>query len=195
MKTLHCLPLLFAGFLFGFSADADELITLKTRPEVTQSMLLWEPHASFGGGSRKLGSYSWLTVGALYPQAMSLAPWATGVGAIVLLSGRYHVTPRAPDAPPGGPGGSGLSGLDLGSLKSSVLLVHHTKDACSATPFAQAEALSARIPMIRANGSDEASSGPPCGLGTNHWFVGMEKAVGEEVVKWLSGKSWQRAVP
>ena len=72
MKTLHCLPLLFAGFLFGFSADAEELITLKTRPEVTQSMLLWD---------------------------------------------------------------------------------------------------------------------------TNHWFVGMEKAVGEEVVKWLSGKSWQRAVP
>jgi pimeloyl-ACP methyl ester carboxylesterase len=274
MKTLHCLPLLFAGFLFGFSADADELITLKTRPEVTQSMLLWEPYSPspdivivlFPGGAGNVGlglkdgraeaarPYLFSRQRELFAQpqfavavidtpsdqkgmeeefrqsanhfadmeavarelrgrfpkarivlmAHSRGTVSAGyvaralgdrVGAIVLFSGRYHVTPRAPDAPPGGPGGSGLSGLDLGSLKSSVLLVHHAKDACPATPFAQAEALSARIPTIRANGSDEASSGPPCGLGTNHWFVGMEKAVGEEVVKWLSGKSWQRAVP
>ena len=114
------------------------------------------------------------------------------VGATVLFSGRYHPTPRPSDAPPEAPGGSGLSELDLGAFKNPVLLVHHSKDACTATPFAQANQLSGRIPIIKVDGVEEMTSGPPCGSGTNHWFVGLEKVTVEEVVKWLTGKTWQR---
>jgi predicted alpha/beta-hydrolase family hydrolase len=114
------------------------------------------------------------------------------VAATVLFSGRYHPTPRAADAPPEAPGGSGLSALDLGALKNPVLLVHHSKDACGATPFAQANQLSARVPLIKVDGIDEKPSETPCASGTNHWLAGLEKAAGEEVVKWLTGKSWLR---
>jgi predicted esterase len=77
------------------------------------------------------------------------------ISAIVLMSGRYHVTPRAPQAKADSSGGPGLSEIDLGSLKGRVLLVHHAKDACPGTPFSQAEQLSARLPMIKVKGSDE----------------------------------------
>jgi hypothetical protein len=108
MKTMRWFAYLFAGLAIGFSVNADELISIKTRPDVTQ------------------------------------------------------------------------------------LLVHHSKDACPATPFAQADQLSGRVPLIKVDGVDEKTSGPPCNSGTNHWFAGLEKTTGEEVVKWLTGKSWQR---
>lgn len=73
-----------------------------------------------------------------------------------------------------------------------MLLVHHAKDACGGTPFAEAEKQSGRVPLIKVNGVDEKTSGPPCNSGTNHWFAGLEKIVGDEVVKWLTGKPWQR---
>lgn len=271
MKTPHCIPLLVAGILASFAAVADEIITVKTRPEVTQSMLLWEPYTQtpdvvivlFPGGPGNVAleikdgqatatrpyvfsrqreilaqpqfavvvidapsdkkdmdqefrlSTKHLTdievaireVRTRFPKARLVimghsrgtvsagyAARALGeqVSAVVLLSGVYQATPPGP---PGQPYRPGLSELNLGSLKSPVLIVHHAKDACPATPLAAAEKSSEQLPMIKVNGSVEASSGPPCGPGTNHWFVGMEKVTGEQVVNWLTGKSWQRAVP
>jgi hypothetical protein len=271
MKTLHSLPLLFAGLLVGFAAVADEIITLKTRPEVTQSMLLWEPYSQtpdvvivlFPGGpgnvaleikdgratatrpyvfsrqreilaqpqfavvvidapsdQKDMGqefrlSAKHLTdievaireVRSRFPKARLVimghsrgtvsagyASRALGdqVSAVVLLSGVYRATKLDPLIPSSGPG---LSELDLGSLKVPTLIVHNTKDACPAAPFKPAEEVSGKLSMITVNGSDEANIGSPCGPGTNHWFVGMEKATGDEVVKWLIGKSWNRTVP
>ena len=270
MKTMRTIGTMLAGLAFGFSANADELISIKTRPDVTQSMLLWEPHPPrpeivivlFPGGSGNVGlglkdgraeaerpylfsrqrellaqpqfavavvdtpsdrkgmseefrqSASHVTdmehtvadLRRRFPDARLvlmghsrgtvsagyISRALEGVSATVLFSGRYHPTPRASDAPPEAPGGSGLSGLDLGAFKGRMLLVHHAKDACTATPYAQAEQLSGRVPLIKVDGVDEKQSGTPCTSGTNHWFVGLEKATGEEVVKWLTGKSWQR---
>lgn len=271
MKTLHSIPLLVAGILASFAVVADQIITVKTRPEVTQSIFLWEPYTQtpdvvivlFPGGSGNVAlevkdgraeatrpyvfsrqretlaqpqfavvvidapsdqkdmdqefrrSAKHLTdidvvvreVRNLFPKARlvvmghSRGTVSAGyvsralgeqVSAVVLLSGLYQATPPGP---PGQPFGPGLSELNLGSLKSPVLIVHHAQDACPPTPLAAAEKASEKLPMIKVSGSVEASSGPPCGPGTNHWFVGMEKATGEQVVNWLTGKSWQRAVP
>lgn len=271
MKTIISILLLLAGFLSGFAAVADELITLKTRPEVTQSMLLLEPYSKtpnivivlFPGGAgnvaleikegRATAANPYLfsrqrdilaqpdfavviidvpsdrkvmdqefrrsamhlndievairEVKTRFPTArLVLMGHSSGtvsagyvsralgdqVSAVVLLAGVYLATPPGP---PGQPFGPGLSELDLGSLKSPVLIVHHTQDACRLTPLAAAEKSAGQLPMIKVNGSVEASSGPPCLPGTNHWFVGTEKATGEQVVNWLTGKSWQRAVP
>lgn len=257
----------------GFPAVADELITLKPRPDVTQSVLLWEPHSLApdivvllfpgGAGNVRLGlkdgqaeaafphifsrqrevlakpqfavavidapsdqndmdeefrlSAKHLTdaeavvreIRNRFPKARlvvmghSRGTVSAGyvartlgdqVSAVVLLSGRYQ---RFPPAQPGGPGRAGLSEVDLGSLKSPVLLVHHAKDACPPTQLSSTTELAVRLPMITVNGNDEASTGPgpACGPGTNHWFVGLEKVAGEEVIKWLSGKAWARTVP
>jgi len=258
---------------FGLPAVADELITLKPRPDATQSILLWEPHSQVpdivfllfpgGPGNVRLGLKDGLAEAASphifsrqrevlakpqfavavidapsdqkdmdedfrmsakhltdaeavvreirnrFPKARlvvighSRGTVSAGyvsrtlgdqVSAVVLLSGRYQ---RLPATQPGGPARPGLSELDLGSLKSPVLLVHHAKDACPPTQLASTADLAVRLPMITVNGNDEASTGPgpACGPGTNHWFVGLEKVTGEEVIKWLSGKEWVRSVP
>ena len=275
MKISYSLLLLLAGFSAGFPAAADELITLKTRPEVTQSVLLWEPYSPqpeivillFPGGPGNVGlglkdgraeatrrylfgsqresfARPKITVVVIdapsdygdmdepfrrsekhladvaavvreirsrFPKArLVLMAHSRGtvsagfaaralqdqVGAVVLVSGRYHVTERAANAPPGNPGGPGLSDLDLGSLKSPVLLVHHARDACSATPPAMAERLAARLPLIKvATGVDETNPDRFCFPGSNHWLSEREKETIEEIVNWLSGKSWQRVVP
>jgi pimeloyl-ACP methyl ester carboxylesterase len=271
MKTMRWVACLLAGLATGFPAHADELISINTRPAVTQSMLLWEPYPPnpeivivlFPGGpgnvglglkdgraeaarpylfsrQRELFSQPQFAVAIIdtpsdrkgmseefrqsadhvidmqhtvtelqrrFPNArLVLMGHSRGtvsagyisraledkVSATVLFSGRYHPTPRAADAPADAPGGTGLSGLDLGALKGSVLLVHHSRDACAATPFAEADRLSGRVPLIKVDGVDEKPSERSCFAGTNHWLVGHEKAAAEEVVKWLTGKSWQR---
>ena len=271
MNTLHSTLLLLVGILSGFAAKADELITLKTRPDVTQSMLLLEPYSAtphvvimlFPGGSgnvalevkdgRAIAANPYLfsrqrdilaqpnfavvvidvpsdrkvvdqefrrsamhltdiemsvrEVRTRFPTARLVlmghssgtvsagyASRALGeqVSAVVLLSGVYQATLPGP---PGQPFGPGLSELDLSSLKSPVLIVHHAQDACRLTPMAAAEKASGQLPMLRVNGGVEASSGPPCLPGTNHWFIGMEKATGEQVANWMNRKEWQRAVP
>src|SRR4030095_4820091 len=63
MKTPPWDTYLFCGLAIGFSASADELIRFKTRPDVTQSMLLWEPYPPrpelvivfFPGGAGNVG--------------------------------------------------------------------------------------------------------------------------------------------
>ena len=114
------------------------------------------------------------------------------IGALVLLSGVYRASKLDPLIPSSGPG---LSELDLDSLKVSTLITHNTKDACPAAPFKAAEELSGKVATIWVTGGDEANTGSPCGPGTNHWFVGMERVVGAEVSNWLLGKAWNHTVP
>jgi pimeloyl-ACP methyl ester carboxylesterase len=271
MKTLHSLGLLLAGLISAFPTIADELISLRTRAEVTQSVLLWEPHPPspdtvillIPGGSGNIGLalvdgraqaarphiFSRVREAIIRPQfaivvvdapsdqkdmdqefrmstkhatdmtavvheirdrfprarlvimghsrgsvSAGYVSRALGdqVNAVVLFSGLYQATQRSPQIPSPGPG---LSDLDLRSLRSPVLIVHHAKDACPAAPFAPAQKLSAGLPMITVNGNDETSPASPCGPGSNHLFMGMEKLVAEEVVKWLAGTEWQRTVP
>ncbi len=270
-RPIGILILSLASFFVALPSFADELITLATRPGVTQSLLLWEPHSPtpdtvvllLPGGSGNVGlgmkdgraeaakPYIFsrqrevlsqpqfaivvvdapsdvkdmsqefrlsdrhsvdmdavaLEIRARFPNSKivvlghSRGTVSAGyisrrmgekTGALVLFSGVYRATKLDPQIPSSGPG---LSELDFGSLKAPTLIVHNTKDACPAAPFEPAEELSGRLAMIAVNGSVEANTGSPCGPGTNHWFVGMERVAGDEAVKWLLGKSWNRTVP
>lgn len=63
LRQLRVSMIAVISFLFAPFAFADEVITLKTRPGVSQSLLLWEPHASnpetvillIPGGSGNIG--------------------------------------------------------------------------------------------------------------------------------------------
>lgn len=271
MTTSRSLGLLLAGLVFAFPTMADELISLRTRAEITQSVLLWEPHPLapetvlllFPGSGGNIGLalvdgraeaakpylFSRVREAILRPQFAIVVVDAPSdhkdmdqefrmstthatdmavvvreirdrfpkarlvimghsrgsvsagyisralgdqVSAVVLFSGLYQATQRSPQIPSPG---LGLSELNLGSLRSPVLIVHHAKDACPAAPFAPAQKLSVSLPMITVNGNDETSPASPCGPGSNHLFIGFEKLVAEEVVKWLAGTEWQRTVP
>ena len=270
-RLTRILPILLASFFVAVPSIADELITIRTRPDVTQSLLLWEPHPTnpdtvillFPGGPGNIGlamkdgraeaarPYIFslqrevlsqqkfavvvidapsdtkemsqefrlserhatdmeavaLEIKTRFPNskivvlAHSRGTVSAGyfsrrvgekVGALVLFSGVYRATKLDPLIPSSGPG---LSELDLGALKVPVLIVHNTKDACPAAPFKSAEDVAGKLSMIAVNSADEANKGSPCGPRTNHWFAGMEKETGDEVVKWLVGKSWNRTVP
>ncbi|HBO39154.1 MAG TPA: hypothetical protein DD638_10895 [Pasteurellaceae bacterium] len=110
------------------------------------------------------------------------------IDATVLLAARYQNDPRPADAPPEAPGGTGLSEIDFSHFKKPVLLVHHLKDACGSTPFADAEQQSKYADLIKIEGNDQDISLGTCATGTNHWFVGQEELVGEKVIEWLASK-------
>lgn len=112
------------------------------------------------------------------------------VSSAILFSGLYQASPsNAPTAL----AGPGLSRVNWASHEVPLLLVHHVRDSCLVAPFAAAAAT--HIQMIAVDGAVEADSESPCGPSTNHWFAGMENAVGQEVINWLSGKSWKRSLP
>ena len=270
-RPLGILILSLASFFVALPSFADELITLATRPGVTQLLLLWEPHSQTpdtvvlllpgGPGNVGLGMKDGqaeaarpyifsrqrevflqpqfavvvvdapsdvkdmsqefriserhsddmaavlLEIRTRFPNAKivvlghSRGTVSAGytsrrmgekIGALVLFSGVYLASKIDPLISSSGPG---LSEVDLGSLKAPTLIIHNTKDACPAAPFKAAEELSRRPAMIAVTGSDEANISSPCGPGTNHWFVGMERVVGGEVVNWLLGKAWNHTVP
>lgn len=260
-----------ASLVFASSACADELITLKTRPGVTQSVLLWEPHGPtpntvillIPGGSGNISlavkdgraqaqrphlfsnqreallqeQFAVAVIDApsdqeemtqdfrmsaqhatdmqaavheirtRFPKARlvlmghsrgtvsvgHIAPKVSNqINAIVLLSGLYQAGQASAHVSSGGPG---LSKIDLPALKVPILLVHHADDACPIAPMAATADVSKRLPMITVTGGTTVDGGPLCGPGGGHWFAGMEKAVGQEVLNWLSGKAWKPALP
>ena len=260
-----------AALVFASWACADELVTLKTRPGATQSVLFWEPHGPspetvillVPGGPGNIGlklkegraqtegvhlfshqreallqgqfavavidapsdqkdmtqdfrmSAKHVTdmqavlreIRSRFPKArLVLVGHSRGtvsvgtisqnfddqVGAIVLLSGLYQASQPSAQITSGGPG---LSKIDLPSLRIPVLLVHHAHDACPIAPFAATATVSTRLPMITVDGAATGDSDLLCGPGSTHWFAGMERAVGQEVLNWLSGKAWKPAVP
>lgn len=260
-----------AALLFTSPARSDELITLQTRPGVSQSVLLWEPHAAhpetvillFPGGPGNIGltskdGLSYATAPHLFSQqrdALLQEPYAVAVldapsdvddmtqdfrmsaqhavdvqavvrelqsrfpksrlvlvahsrgtvsvghvalglptpaSAIVLLSGLYQASQPGPQVPSAGPG---LSKVDFAALKAPLLVVHHAQDACPVAPFAATTTVAKQFPMITVHDSGKESKEPSCGPGGGHWFAGNEKAVGQEVLNWLSGKAWKAALP
>lgn len=113
------------------------------------------------------------------------------VDATVLLSARYKFAERPIDAPQEAPGGSGLSNLDFNELSNPTLLVHHLNDGCPSTLYTDAKESAQSIPLVTINGVvDDAPKMPGefalCSSGTNHWFAGQEKLVGEKIIEWLS---------
>ena len=112
------------------------------------------------------------------------------VSSAILFSGLYQASPsNAPSAL----AGPGLSKVNWASHGVPLLLVHHKRDSCLVAPFAAAAAT--KIQMIAVDGAVDADGESPCGPSTNHWFAGMESAMGQEVINWLSGNSWKRSMP
>ncbi|WP_189346916.1 alpha/beta hydrolase [Undibacterium macrobrachii] len=268
---LRQLQIVFAviSFLFTPFALADQLITVKSRPNVSQSLLLWEPHTAnpetvillIPGGSGNIGlslkdgqakaerphlflgqrevllqkkmavmvmnapsdqedltqnirmssnhvadmqiavkeiqrrfPKSRLVIMAHSRGTISAAYLAQSLGdqvsALVLLSGLYQAYLPGPNMPSSGPG---LSKLDLSSLKMPMLLVHHAKDACPVSPVSDFSPIT--IPKILVSGIEITDKVHPCGPGSNHWFAGKENDVAQEIINWISGKSWKSSLP
>ncbi|WP_295752420.1 alpha/beta fold hydrolase [Undibacterium sp.] len=268
-RQLSAMLAVAIALLFAPLAYADELVSLKTRPGVTQTILLWEPHQSnpetvillIPGGPGNIGlglkdgrveaqapylfsdqrkalmqdGFAVAVIDApsdqtnmsqeyrassnhavdlkavmreilrRFPKArLVLMAHSRGtvsagyilqnmpdqVSAAVLFSGLHQASPPNTPTALAGPG---LSKINWASQKVPVLLVHHIKDACWVAPFAAAAAT--HIPMIAVNGAANKDDESPCGPDTNHWFTGIESAVGQEAINWLSGKPWKSSLP
>ena len=89
--------------------------------------------------------------------------------------------------------GPGLSAFDFGSIKVPVLLVHHRDDGCRQTPYAPAQRLSSRFPLITVAGGDPPQS-EPCEPFSNHGFLGREAQVVDAISAWMLGKPFPRDI-
>jgi len=91
-------------------------------------------------------------------------------------------------------GGAGLAGFDDRSIRTPLLLVHHVDDACPVTPYAAAQALSSRYPLISVHGGDPPRS-DACEPFSAHGYVGVEAATVSAISHWMLGLDYPRQVP
>lgn len=80
--------------------------------------------------------------------------------------------------------GPGLSGFDFSSIPVPVLFVHHVEDGCVATPYASAQRMADRYPVISVAGGPPAHSGP-CEGSSAHGFLGKEAETVGAIVRWM----------
>jgi predicted alpha/beta-hydrolase family hydrolase len=96
-----------------------------------------------------------------------------------------------------GPGskepGPELSRFDFASIKIPLLFVHHVSDQCAATPYADAQRLSDKYPLISVLGGLAPKSGP-CDPFSQHGYYGKESETVEEIVNWMLKKPFQSVV-
>ena len=89
--------------------------------------------------------------------------------------------------------GPGLSGFDFGSIKVPALFVHHRDDGCRQTPYAPAQRLSNRFPLISVAGGDPPQS-EPCEALSYHGFLGREAQVVDAISAWVLGKPFPKEI-
>lgn len=87
----------------------------------------------------------------------------------------------------------GLSRFDFATIKVPLLFVHHASDQCEFTPYADAQRLSGRYPLISVIGGDTPKSGP-CDPYAQHGFYGKESETVEEMVNWMLKKPYRELV-
>ena len=88
--------------------------------------------------------------------------------------------------------GPGLSGFDYAQIKAPVLLMHHTEDSCTYTPYRDARSIAQaqRYPLISVTGGKPASS-DPCEAFSAHGFLGKEPETVEAMVNWMLKKPYR----
>ena len=88
-----------------------------------------------------------------------------------------------------------LVGFNWAAIKVPVLLVHHFDDACSATPYQEAERLSKRsaFPLITVKGGKPNQSGV-CEPLSAHGFYGMESQTVDAIAAWMLGKPFAKDI-
>ncbi len=81
-----------------------------------------------------------------------------------------------------------------------VLVVHHQKDGCWASPFVAATGLpralsgSAKVDFVEVSGGDPPRS-EPCEALAAHGFLGREREVVDVIADWIAGKPVPKEVP
>jgi hypothetical protein len=74
-----------------------------------------------------------------------------------------------------------------------VLLVHHREDACSSCPYAEAERLAGRFPLVSVRGGKPPESGP-CDPFAAHGYFGKEAETVDAIAAWMLGKPFSREI-
>jgi pimeloyl-ACP methyl ester carboxylesterase len=92
-----------------------------------------------------------------------------------------------------GESGPGLSRFDFGTVKVSVLFVHHVSDQCTLTPYGDAARLADKYPLISVFGGRAPESGP-CDPFSAHGYFGKESETVEEIINWMLKKPFREEV-
>ena len=87
--------------------------------------------------------------------------------------------------------GDGLSKYDWNKIKIPLLLIHHRKDDCYATPYQGSEEVAKRVPrfellVIDPPGSKAAGG---CTYESTHNLLGQEAVVADAIVRWAEKQS------
>lgn len=90
--------------------------------------------------------------------------------------------------------GPALSGFDFDTIRTPVLLVHHRQDGCHASPYAGAQRLASRYPLVSVDGGDPPQTGP-CEPLNAHGYSGRDAQVGAAIRAWMMGRDFPREIP
>jgi len=90
--------------------------------------------------------------------------------------------------------GVALSSFDFETIRVPVLLVHHRQDACGTSPYAGAERLAKRYPLISVSGGDPPL-GNACEPQSPHGYFGLDAQVTQAIRAWLLGQAFAHEVP
>jgi pimeloyl-ACP methyl ester carboxylesterase len=86
-----------------------------------------------------------------------------------------------------------LSDFDFARIQAPLLIVHHVDDRCVATPYSAAEKLAGRHPLIVVSGGEPVRDNG-CGPLGPHGFLGREEAVAAEIMNWMHGRPYRKAI-
>lgn len=110
------------------------------------------------------------------------AKFGPQVAGAVLTSTTFRATgPRSTEP------GPELSRFDFAGIKIPLLFAHHVSDQCAATPYADAQRLSDKYPLISVLGGLQAKS-DACDPFSPHGFYGKESETIAEIVNWMLKK-------
>jgi hypothetical protein len=110
------------------------------------------------------------------------------VAGVVLTSTTFRQTGPGSKEP-----GPELSQFDFATIKVPLLFVHHVSDQCAATPYADAQRLSDKYPLISVIGGLPPKS-DPCDPFSQHGYYGKESETIGEIVNWMLKKPFRDVV-
>lgn len=95
--------------------------------------------------------------------------------------------------------GESLERFDWSQLRQRVLIVGHRKDGCRNTLFQDSNTVAREnnFPLIAASGGYEdlaKSARAECGPWAHHNFLGIEKPVAREIIRWILEQPFQSEV-
>ena len=114
--------------------------------------------------------------------AILAARFGPQIAGVVLTSTTFRQTGPGSKEP-----GPELSQFDFAGIKIPLLFAHHVSDQCAATPYADAQRLSDKYPLISVLGGLPPKS-DPCDAFSAHGYYGKESETIEEIVNWMLKK-------